>query len=238
MARAKPSYAVCKLCGYRGTKASMTKHLVKCVESHPAKARGKPVRLLHIRVEDAYQPSPFWLDVEVWAGAPLRELDQFLRDIWLECCGHLSEFEINGVRYEAYPDRTWGPSDSKSMRAKLGEVVGVGSQLHYEYDFGSTTELKLKVLGEREGYQDKILRLLARNEPPVWLCNVCGQPATQIDTECAYEMESPFFCEKHAREHVKKQHDGDDYMLLPVVNSPRMGTCGYEGPDNEAPYLP
>ncbi|GIW34665.1 hypothetical protein [Meiothermus sp.] len=94
------------------------------------------------------------------------------------------------------------------------------------------------MLGEREGYQNKNLRLLARNEPPVWPCSVCGQPATQIDTECAYELESPFFCEAHAQEHIQQKHDGDDYMLLPVVNSPRMGVCGYEGPDDETSYLP
>lgn len=55
----------------------MTKHLVKCLESHPAKATGKPEQLFHIRVEDAYRPSPFWLDVEVRASVSLRVLDRF-----------------------------------------------------------------------------------------------------------------------------------------------------------------
>ncbi|GIW34664.1 hypothetical protein [Meiothermus sp.] len=87
----------------------MTKHLVRCVERHPAKAKGKPVRLFHIRVEDAYRPSPFWLDVEVRASASLRELDQFLRDIWLECCGHLSMFEIGGVMLRSLPGSHLGP---------------------------------------------------------------------------------------------------------------------------------
>jgi len=34
------------------------------------------------------------------ARATLTDLDGFLRDIWLECCGHLSAFDIGTVRYE------------------------------------------------------------------------------------------------------------------------------------------
>lgn len=135
-------------------------------------------------------------------------------------------FEIGGVRYEVYPDRTWGPAESKSMQAKLSQVVQVGSTFVREYENGSTTELKLKVLSERAGYQNQNLRSLVRYEPPVWPCSVCGQPVALIDNECAYEMESPFFCEAHAQEHVPQKQDGDDYMLLPVVNSPRMVTRG------------
>lgn len=42
----------------------------------------------------------YWLGVEAKASARLRHLDQFLRRIWLECCGHLSKFEIAGVDYQ------------------------------------------------------------------------------------------------------------------------------------------
>lgn len=215
----------------------MSKHLVKCIAEHQLEYKGKPARLFHIRVEDAYKPSPFWLDVEVDTSAPLRVFDQFLRDIWLECCGHLSQFEIDHTRYEAVIDRSWGDFDSKPMSAKIGKVLQVGSRFTHEYDYGSTTELELRVLGEREGHIGKDLRLLARNESPQWLCNVCGQPATQVDTECAYEMDNPFFCNKHAKEHAKKRHGGEDYMFLPVVNSPRMGVCGYVGPDDQSSYV-
>lgn len=41
-------------------------------------------------------------------------------------------FEIGGVRYEVYPDRTWGPAESKSMQAKLSQVVQVGSTFVHE----------------------------------------------------------------------------------------------------------
>ena len=33
------------------------------------------------------------------AKSTLEELDDFLRGAWLECCGHLSDFEIDGITY-------------------------------------------------------------------------------------------------------------------------------------------
>lgn len=50
-------------------------------------------------------------------------------------------------------------------------------------------------------------------------------------------MDSPFFCDLHAQQHAEERHDAEDYMFLPVVNSPRMGMCGYTGPADETPYL-
>jgi hypothetical protein len=42
-----------------------------------------------------------------------------------------------------------------------------------------------------------------------------------------YEPQNPFYCEHHSED-----HDCDEpEMLLPVVNSPRMGMCGYTGSD-------
>ncbi len=34
--------------------------------------------------------------------------------------------------------------------------------------------------------------------------------------------ENPFYCEHHA--------EGEKWIFLPVVNSPRMGVCGYPEP--------
>jgi hypothetical protein len=38
-----------------------------------------------------------------------------------------------------------------------------------------------------------------------------------------------FFCEKCAAKHEDTCSDFQDYANMPVVNSPRMGVCGYEG---------
>ena len=57
---------------------------------------------------------------------------------------------------------------------------------------------------------------------PKFFCPVCGAEADFIDTEAGYSSENPFFCAKRAK-------DRDQYLLLPVINFPRMGVCGYAG---------
>lgn len=98
-----------------------------------------------------------------------------------------------------------------------------GNRIWYEYDFGSTTELVVSLSGHVEVALGQPVRAVARNEPPVWPCDVCGQAATEVCTQCLYDGRS-FCCAKHAA-----SHDCGDEMLLPVVNSQRMGICGYTG---------
>ena len=65
----------------------------------------------------------------------------------------------------------------------------------------------------------------SQNEAPVWECDECSDNAAWICTFCMYEKQNPFYCELHAED-----HDCDaPEMLLPVVNSPRMGMCAYSG---------
>ncbi len=95
----------------------------------------------------------------------------------------------------------------------------------YEYDYGSTTELNMKVPGLRNGKTKQgAVELLARNDAPKIACEKCGhQPATQICAECVNEGEG-WLCESCA-----ENHDCGTEMCLPVVNSPRAGVCAYAG---------
>ena len=99
-----------------------------------------------------------------------------------------------------------------------------GQTCSYEYDYGTTTELKLKVISEREvEAKGKAIQVLARNTPPLILCNVCGKPATEVCAQCIYDDEG-WLCDDCAEE-----HECGEEMLLPVVNSPRVGMCAYTG---------
>jgi hypothetical protein len=62
-----------------------------------------------------------------------------------------------------------------------------------------------------------------RNTPPLILCNVCGKPATEVCAQCIYDGEG-WLCDDCAVE-----HEGGEEMLLPVVNSSRVGMCAYTG---------
>jgi hypothetical protein len=168
---------------------------------------------------------------EVKGNAALKEVDAFLRRLWLECCGHLSAFTIKDVRYEC---DTEGTDDTgtdfygilikppRSMSTKISSVMTPGLEFMHEYDFGSTTELAMRCVSERRGTLKQI-KVLARNNPLKYECISCGKPATAVCVQC--QEEGPgFLCETCA-----KNHKCGEEMLLPVVNSPRMGVCGYTG---------
>src|SRR5262249_28717880 len=151
----------------------------------------------------------------------------FLRDTWVECCGHLSMFFISPYRYSSSPSDLAGflgrANPERSMRAKIGEVFNrTGDKGTYDYDFGSTTRLAIERTGGRDGRIGKqSVRLLVRNDPLAWKCGECGQSATLVCQ--SHETDSsPFVCAAH-----EETHPCSDAIFLPVVNSPRMGVCGY-----------
>ena len=213
---------ICRFCLKTFAGRSIGRHLTACKakkEQDEATLKGKKKTQLiyHLKIT-SYKP--FWLYIEMPAGAKLQTLDRFLRDIWLECCGHLSEFTINGVGYssDSGGGDSWG-MESESMNVALKKVLGLKDTFRYEYDFGSTTEVSGQVYGQREGVLKEKIRILARNEMPEVHCTNCSKTATDFCTEC-----DDFYCAE-----CLEKHDCGDDMALPVVNSPRMGVCGYYG---------
>ncbi len=209
----------CNSCGQVFGKVAIKKHLERCVVKE-GKGNAADTIVFWIRVQGYYQKE-YCMYLDISANASLNDLDQFLRDTWLECCGHLSMFKIGGDIYDSAPDLNDGFYESHSMNAKLKNVLYEGLEFVHEYDFGSTTVLKLKVLSERvqPRRRGKII-LMARNLPPVIECVQCGKPATQLCCEC-YEVDAQF-CDE-----CGEDHPCGEEMMLPVVNSPRMGVCAY-----------
>jgi len=115
------------------------------------------------------------------------------------------------------------------MYVPLEEALKVGKKFFYEYDFGSTTHLALRVVSEREGAvqgkeNEATIEILARNVAPVILCKVCGKPAKMVASGY-FNVEEDAYCSKKCA----RASGADTEMLLPVVNSPRVGVCGYTG---------
>jgi hypothetical protein len=221
-----PSVGTCYLCNETFKKAAMTRHLAKCAGPAvpPDAATAVEARTgasFHLLVEGRYATA-YWMHLAVPTTATLTKLDQFLRDIWLECCGHLSSFAIGGNRYSCSAMAEYG---EKRMTVRLDRALEPGLKFSYEYDYGSTTELQLRVIGLRErGTPDGKVQLLARNEAPEVMCQACEQqPATQICVECDCRGNG-WLCEACAGE-----HECGEETMLPVVNSPRTGICGYCG---------
>jgi hypothetical protein len=206
----------CQLCNKEVAYRTMTRHLQQCIKtSFPEKSRDtvKPSKqeifLIKLLSEKFY-----WLYVEINGKSALEDLDDLLRGVWLECCGHLSQFKINGDYYDSHDN----------MDEAIQNVFPLKSKFDYYYDFGSTTHIQGEVISSRPGALKKgMLHILARNNmPDNMVCKTCQVPAEMICTVC-YDL----CCEKCVKKHEKKC-EGEEYML-PVVNSPRMGVCGYEG---------
>lgn len=202
----------CSKCRKEFTNATMGRHLAACLGAGPA---------LHVVVDVG--PGTWWMHLALSPTTTLRDLDGFLRTTWLECCGHLSAFQVGSARYEVstdgWEDYGWGPKP-RSMAAKAATALLPGTTFGYKYDFGSTTALRGRVLGNVAAGRGKVV-LLARNEPIVWPCAGCGGVATLVCPYCSEAAcgacEAPCSC-------------GDfEEISLPVVNSPRMGVCGYVG---------
>jgi len=225
MARAA-STGKCFLCKGTFKRAAMTRHVGACLQERAASAErpaarpGKKAKCLHIWVEGRYLPQ-YWLYIEVPAKAKLSTLDQFLRDIWLECCGHMSAFTIGEQMYSVEPMEDYAEHD---MNVALSALLAPGTAFLYEYDFGTTTDLKLRILSEAEGkLQGNAIRLLARNHPPEIPCGKCGKPATKVCPFCVHDA-GGWLCNACA-----PKHKCEDDVFLPVVNSPRTGMCAYTG---------
>lgn len=230
----------CKYCGKEYTRGGMIKHLAACRARMAANGVEGKAGCYELVICDKYS-SDYWLIIQMKDTATLQDLDQFIRDIWVECCGHLSSFTICGQEYESVPsaESFWG-TPAKSMNYSLKKVLSEGMVISYEYDYGSSTDLSIKVLGYLDGMKQKEkIIILSRNNPPQIMCSHCGKNLAEwVDPFELYEGDA-FWCDECLKEQEARA-DGEtgemveDYdklsnHILPVCNSPRMGVCGYQG---------
>ncbi len=196
----------------------MTRHIKSCLAK-----RGLGSNML-LLVQD--RSGLFWVYVTADASIALLSVDWALRNLWLECCGHMSAFSDISVMYLEHPESGLPGMGSTElgMDVSLKKAMQSAETLKYEYDFGSTTQLTIRRLAENVSpVNDENLAVLARNDLPQINCLVCEKPATILMVE---DWEPEPYCEAC-------WSDSDERMTLPVINSPRMGVCGYDGPSVE-----
>lgn len=227
MARRKQSRGKCGFCGRGAAKGGLTTHLRACPERQKAistadQKPGKEQMLHHLQAQDAYGAG-FWLHLEMRGSATLGDLDDYLRAIWLECCGHMSQFSVGGWRGQEIP-----------MGHRVEQIFEPGMELTHIYDFGTSSETLIKAVDVREGkpLTRRPIVLMGRNDPPEVSCIECGQPASWLCIECLHELDEPVtLCDQHVEDHPCEDY-GEPIAL---VNSPRLGMCGYAGPA-DPPY--
>jgi hypothetical protein len=195
----------CYRCGKKCKLVAMKNHILK---SHSSDGD----ELCFMMLMESISPQHYyWLIADASKDKSLSTIDSFLRRIWMECCGHMSEFvDVH---------------DSKiGKNRKVGDFPQ-GEKIYYVYDFGTSTGVRITFLAETSRpKQREAVRLLARDTPPVFECIGCGKTATMLCSECGGVYDGMFFCDDCFEKHRCKYKHG-----LPVVNSPRMGMCGYTG---------
>src|SRR3981081_245842 len=112
----------CNLCGELAGQASMPPPLQAggppgASGLSSASRKQTPVPNFHLAIEGR-DAKAYWMHVAVPLTAPMSKLDDFLRHTWLECCGHLSAFEVGGRRYASEP-----MDEEMSMRTRMSEVL-------------------------------------------------------------------------------------------------------------------
>lgn len=248
---------VCKYCGKEFARTGIVKHLDACGERKIAlvtEPGEKACKYYELVISDKYEPD-FWLVVDAKDTSLLSDLDMFLRDIWVECCGHMSEFRVGTHTYadtfamemgRGGPSTlesmfgTWrrGPEKPRDWDVKLKTVFKNTRKITYMYDMGTPTELVIQMHGSHTGKctGDEIT-ILSRNIPPKTLCSVCGQKdATWVNAERIWnDPEHAFICDDCKKEifpEVEAELGYDPF--LPNCNSPRRGVCAYKGSENYA----
>lgn len=214
----------CFICEKVYTKPGMTNHLRACLRKKSEKLNSVGIdEYFHLSASSVESPD-FWLHIGVLTDSKLREIDSFLRNIWFYSEEHLSGFTIDNISYDIDGvDRTKDNSslfgfmgiERKSMEHKISEVLRPSVEFLYEYDFGTTSKVKIKVISKYEDSQNnKSIKLLARNELPEYPCEKCGKP---VEVLCGEIYEQQWLCEKCA-----EKEDLLDFSIS-FENTPRIG---------------
>lgn len=204
----------CVYCNKQYSKRGISRHLETHLKTLAKEAKSKKEKVIptyHVRVE-AWN---FFLQLLVNGNKPLIDLDTFLRQIWLECCGHMSQFSIG-----RYQEITMGNLNKQFMRK--------GFKFNYIYDWGSSTELELKVINEHLLPMEASIQLLSRNEFLKMPCDACQKRPAEYFCHAHDWGEPSHFCEECSENHETTCEEAE-YSMVNLVNSPRSGVCGYNG---------
>ena len=104
----------------------------------------------------------YWVCIEAAGSTTLQDLYLFLRNNWWECCGHVSEFIVDGAdTTEPYMDKT------------LTEMFVVGSTFYYDHNSEDPDRVTGHVLALKKTKPIKSISLILRKNMHVEKCESC-----------------------------------------------------------------
>lgn len=171
----------CYYCGKELTERTIKRHMKNCSEMkkiiEDKIQNAKEVRdQFLISIKDKKNPGKYCIYISIDADLQLEHLDKFIRDIWIECCGHSSAFYIDKKEYSSNSD------GQLKINIYLKDLLNVNQKFEYKYDFDLTTCLVLEVVEMIEISEDfNQIEIIARNNEEAGFCN------SPRDGICKYE---------------------------------------------------
>ena len=124
-------------------------------------------------------------------------------------------------------DRMSSRFKENDMNFPLSDIMKDDLFLEHMYDMGTPTRSQWTVVANGNASFSGKLKVVGQNKEIKFPCigekNTCPNLATQIRSSY---MNPLTWCDECFEKKVKEE-DKEDY--LPVVNSPRIGDCGYTG---------
>ena len=232
--------AICQLCEERFDRARVTHHLKYCIRRRVANGPERrefaitnapsEQHLCHVRISSDFPNNLHYIHLLVRPDVTLRQVDDFLREAWTEpCCpaGHNSIFTKGENRFSSdIPDHE--NSNLNTTMRHLWQQDGSGPDYVFDPDlFVACNLVGFGTWPVEASEANEPIRLLARNDPPDQRCTTCSKPATKA------------IC------HVRKRSldtmttvacddcGNPDANWLPLINSPRAGSCQYGLPQGQ-----
>jgi hypothetical protein len=239
----------CLFCNETFAKAGIMRHLKMHLAQIAKTGKKGNSYLVKVDNDPRWNGLPYFLYLWINGNAKMEDFDAFLREIWLECCGHMSKFTDKSFKREmsmgSYDimdafdfleqgkvkqyEKIMEDFGEIPMSRAINKVFAKGKKYEYEYDYGSSTILQIEVMEEYPFAAPKKMVLLSRNEPLEIRCDMCHTEIAEVACTVHIYEEEGKFCSKCAKKHAKVCSDFADYASATIVNSPRMGVCGYEG---------
>ena len=188
------------------TKAARN-HLKSCIAKAEIPPGRTPKPMLLVSATAGYDNTKtvYVLYTLMPKNVTLRDIDELLRETWLECCWHLSSFDSGGTRFvsDGFDTGLSGYQDL-SFDHRAAWAIPPDSEAEYQYDMGSTTCLTVRAQPAPEQAQAWLAQHDIDPGSPVLqnlmpeLCDSCGQeashfrPAEVLCTGCLPEDPRPF----------------------------------------------
>ena len=200
----------CKFCDKKFGIKTIEDHLSDCI---PNFVNDKSGYLIEFISKNDITKKSYQMFAIFGIKCKFSHIDIFLRNMWCECCFHLSTLDV----FEEVND------EQSHKSVKFNTLISKyknANQFIYCYDMGSTTDIYFRIIKKLDGTNKNTdIELLYHNEPFKIKCK-----NYKICKGFAMFIYKDLFCNE-----CKNNLDEEEQTyILKLSNSPRTGICTYE----------